>query len=701
MAKTAEPSSSWLRPLLEPRSIAIVGASEREGSFGRTTLEQTLLGAAKVPVYPVNPKQTEMLGLPCFPSLAELPEPADLVIFAVANAMLEEQVALAIKTGCRAGTIFASGYVEGDRDPPMPKRLSAMTKQAGFPLCGANCMGFYNPAYGVNASWYGAGPLEAGPIGLVTHSGTLFITLAGNDVRYAYSLIVSAGQELTVTAADYMHYMLDRPETKVIALILEAVRDPSCFISALERANEKDVPVVAIKVGRTETSARLAQSHSGAITGNDAAYEALFEKYGVMRAQNVDELMATAMLMSSPKRAAKGGVAAVLDSGGARGLFLDLAHDLDVPIAQINKQTEQKLRETLEYGLDPVNPVDAWGTGHEFERRFRECLEAVTGDPDSGLGILMTDISNDTDPLAFDLARTAIDANNSSTKPVIMASHWSQLTNRNNPLKVVRTGVPFIEGTENVLLAAKHAFSYRDHRGLPKLGPPKGPDAKIVERWRERLAEGNDLVEADGLALLADFGIAVPRSASVTSEAELAEALSGMAMPVALKTAMPGIHHKSDVDGVKLGIKSREQAVEAYRDLSKRLGPHALVAEMAKPGTELALGLVQDKQFGPVMIVGAGGTMIEVLKDRRVALPPIDASRAMSMLDRLTLRPLLDVHRKRPAADIDKLADTIARFSVLAASLGDLIAELDVNPLIAGPDGAIAVDALVIPKRPA
>ena len=162
---------------------------------------------------------------------------------------------------------------------------------------------------------------------------------------------------------------------------------------------------------------------------------------------------------------------------------------------------------------------------------------------------------------------------------------------------------------------------------------------------------------------------------------------------------MPGIHHKSDVGGVKLGIKSREEALDAYRDLAHRLGPDVLIAEMAKPGTELAVGMIQDEQFGPVVIVGAGGTMIEVLKDRRVALPPIDAPRASALLDRLKLRPLLDVHRKRPAADMVKLADTVARFSVLAATLGDQIAELDVNPLIAGPDGAIAVDALVIPKR--
>ncbi|MFO1169602.1 MAG: acetate--CoA ligase family protein [Hyphomicrobiaceae bacterium] len=691
--------TSRLRPLLEPRSIAIVGASEREGSFGRTTLDQTLAGKAKVPVYPVNPRQSEMLGMRCYPSLADLPAPADLVIFAVANATLEEQIDLAIATGCKAGTIFASCYLEGDRDPPMTKRIAAKVKDASFTLCGANCMGFYNPAAGVNASWYAAGPLEPGPIGLVTHSGTLFITLAGNDPRYAYSLIVSAGQELNVTAADYVHYMLDRSETKVIALILETVRDPSGFISALERANAQDVPVVAIKVGRTAASAKLAQSHSGAITGNDAAYEALFEKYGVMRAQNVDELMATAMLMSSPKRAKKGGIAAVLDSGGARGLFLDLAHDLGVPIAQINKQTEQKLKDTLEYGLDPVNPVDAWGTGHEYERRFRECLQAVTDDPDAGLGVLITDVSNDSDAMSLDFARIAVKVDQNTDRPVILGSHWSQLMGRKTPGIIVKEGTPFVEGTENILLAAKHAFSYRDHRALPKLAPPPAPDASIIAKWKTRLAEGKDLVEAEGLALLADFGIAVPRSATVKSEAALADALAGMSMPVALKTAMPGIHHKSDVGGVKLGIKSLEEALEAYRDLAKRLGPDVLIAEMAKPGTELAVGMIQDEQFGPVVIVGAGGTMIEVLKDRRVAMPPIDAPRATALLDRLKLRPLLDVHRKRPAADMTKLADTVARFSVLAATLGDQIAELDVNPLIAGPDGAIAVDALVIPKR--
>jgi len=261
----ATSASLWLKPLLEPRSIAFVGAPDRPGAFGRTTLAQTLAGGFKGKVFPVNPKQREILGLKCYASLADLPEPADLVILAVANGMLEEQLTLAIRTGCRSATIFASAYLDGDKPPLLTERLARLAREAQMPVCGANCMGYYHPARGTNAGWYEAGPLEPGPIGLISHSGSLFLSLAANDPRATYSLFVSPGQELSVTAADYMHYMLDDGATRVIALFLETVRDPAKFTAALEKANAQDVPIVAVKVGKTAESARLARSHSGAI----------------------------------------------------------------------------------------------------------------------------------------------------------------------------------------------------------------------------------------------------------------------------------------------------------------------------------------------------------------------------------------------------------------------------------------------------
>lgn len=690
-----------LRPLLEPRSIAIVGASDREGSFGRATLMQTLSGADRSRVYPINPRQTEMLGLKCYPSLAELPAPADLVIFAVANPMIEEQVSLAIRTGCKAGTIFASCYLEGDRQPLLTERLREAMTASGFVLCGANCMGFLNPTNGTFASWYECGRLEPGPIGLISHSGTLFITLSANDPRYRYSLVVSPGQELTVTAADYMHYMLDAGHTRVLAMVLETVRDPAGFVTALEKAEAMDIPVVAIKIGRTEESARLAKSHSGAITGDDAAYEALFERHGVLRARNVDELMATAAVMAMPKRAVKGGVAAVLDSGGARGLFLDLAGDLGVPMAKINDATVQKLKDNLEYGLEPVNPVDGWGTGHEYERRFRACLQAVVDDPDAGFGIFLTDTSNDDDPMSGPFGRISMDVAANTHKPVVMATHWSQLKGRRNATQSVQNGIPYLDGTQTALAAIRHAFDYRDFKALPKLAAPKPPPAATVARWRERLSTGAPLEEAESLRLMSDFGVGTIGFEVVDSAEAAVAAAQRIGLPVAVKTAAPGIHHKTEVDGVRLGCAGAEAVRAAYADIAGRLGPQVLVAQMAKPGVELALGQVLDTQFGPIMIVGAGGTLIEVMKDRAVALTPIDTVRARAMIDRLKLRPLLDSHRKRPAADVGKLAATVAAFSVLCATLGDLIDELDINPLIVGSAGAVAVDALVIPRRPA
>jgi acyl-CoA synthetase (NDP forming) len=691
-------TSEWLKPLLEPRSIAIVGASERPGSFGRTTLAQTLASGFRGKIYPVNPKQAEILGLKCYPSLADLPAPADLVILAVANAMLEEQLRLAVKTGCRAATIFASAYLEGDKPPLLTERLRRIAREAGMPVCGGNCMGFFHPAKGVNAGWYEAGAMEPGPIGLISHSGSLFLSLAANDPRVTYSLFVSPGQELVTTAADFMHYMLEDESTRTIALFLETVRDPQGFTAALEKANARDIPVVAIKVGRTAEAARLAVSHSGAITGDDAAYEALFEKYGVMRARTVDELMSTAVLMSQKKRVAAGGVAAVLDSGGARGLFIDLAAETGVPIAKINAETEQKLRNRLEYGLEPVNPVDAWGTGQDAEGVFRDCLQAVVDDPASALGVFLSDFSNDQDPLTEPFAGLALAVAAKTHKPILLAHHWTHLRGREAVTRVAAKGVASIEGTENLFLAIRHAFAYRDFRALPALSLPAGPGEAVVARWRERLETGSELDEAESLALIGDFGIPSPGFSIANTAEEAVVAAKRLGLPVALKTAMAGIRHKSDVDGVRLGLTTLEDIRHAYADLARRLGPRVLVSRMAKPGVELALGLVNDRQFGPLMVVAAGGTLIEVMEDRRVAMPPVDRVRALNLLNRLRLKHLLAGHRKRPAADLDKLADAIASFSLLAARLGDLIAEFDVNPLIAGADGVLAVDALVLPR---
>jgi acetate---CoA ligase (ADP-forming) len=298
-------------------------------------------------------------------------------------------------------------------------------------------------------------------------------------------------------------------------------------------------------------------------------------------------------------------------------------------------------------------------------------------------------------------AQLAADVSAKTGKPIVMAHHWTHLRGREVLIGLGAKGVLSFEGTENLLLAVRHAFAYRDFRAMPPPSPPLGPAPAVLERWRERLTRPEALDEADSLTLLADFGIANPGFEIAVSAAEAAAAAGRLGLPVALKTATPGIHHKSDVDGVRLGLATVESVTEAYEDVAGRLGPRAIVTPMAQPGIELALGLVHDRQFGPVMMIGAGGTLIELLADRQVALPPLDSPRAKRLIGRLRLRPLLAKHRNRPSADLDKLAAVVAGFSLLAANLGDLIAELDVNPLVVGAGGVLAVDALVLPRTAA
>jgi acetate---CoA ligase (ADP-forming) len=683
--------------MLSPRSIAIVGASDRAGSFGRSTLEQTIAGGFAGEIFPVNPRLSEIHGLRCYPSLADLPHPADLAILVVANDVLESQLELAGRTGCKSAVVFASGYLENDHQPPLTDRLAAIARTHGMPLCGANCMGFVRPAASTHATWYKAGSLPAGNIGFISHSGSIFLTLSTNDQRFALSLAVSPGQELVVSAADYLHFMLEDEQTRAVALLLETVRDPVGFIAALEKARQKDVPIIALKIGRTEKSALLAKSHSGALAGNDAAYEALFDRHGVIRVRTIDELASTTMLMAQPRRAVQGGLGAVLDSGGARGLFIDLAHDHGVRFAEISPETESRLRNTLEYGLEPVNPVDAWGTGNNAAAIFEECLQAVNDDPDTGLAILMSDITNDDDPANAEFAQLVRNVQARSIKPVVLGLHWSQHRGKRVSRSTAEAGIPVLDGVESALLAIKHAFEYRDFRLLSAQTLPQTPDANIVSRWRRRLGEGHELDEAETLALLRDYDIPVPNIDVVTTADQALVAAERIGWPVVLKTAMPGIRHKSDVGGVRLNIQAAEALRDSFDEMASRLGARSIVAAMAPKGVELALGIVRDEQFGPVVLISAGGTLIELLRDRQAALPPFDEGWARRLLDRLTLRSLLDGHRGKAPADIASLAAVIARFSILASDLGDLIAEMDVNPLIVSPEGVIAVDALTIP----
>lgn len=676
-----------LKPLLAPRSVAVVGASARAGSVGLATLRQCLRYGFEGPVWPVNPGHAEIDGLTCHPSCTALPAAPDLAILVVGDARLEAALADAIAGGARAAVIFSSG--RGEEEPEtLSHRLRDMAEEAGIPLMGPNCMGFYNFTTGAAACGFaGSDTVMRGGVTLISHSGSVLCSLVDCEDRIGFNLAISAGNELIAGLADYMDYALDQPETRVICLFMETARRPAEFRAALEKARHRGVPVIALKVGRTERSAALAVSHSGAIAGADAAYSALFDRYGVIRVETLDEMAATAALLAHARPVGSGGLAAMFDSGGERGLWIDLADRAGVRFGEISTATRAALAARLDPGLEPVNPLDAWGTGHDYETVFEECLLALAEDSDVGLACFVFDREGGGrfDPSYVDLTLRAA-ARTETPVAIVAPRHGSGTDPRD--VDCVRAGVPVIDGDWWMLQAARHAFEWRDHRDRVESSPPAPPPEGIVAYWRARLAGAETVPEAEALALLEAFGVpAVPRAIVADEDAAVAAA-DGFGYPVALKTAS-GLAHKSEAGGVLLGLGDAGAVREAWRELAARLGPEVQVSPMAPAGVEMALGVVNDPDFGPVVMIGAGGVAVELQRDARFLLAPFGAEEAHRAVASLDAARLLAGFRGRPACEVDAFAEAAARLSVLAVALAPVLAELDANPVIVSPGGAL------------
>ncbi|HKX25384.1 MAG TPA: CoA-binding protein, partial [Actinomycetota bacterium] len=378
-------AESPLAAMLEARSVAVVGASTRPDSPGLEMVHQLHAGGFDGPIFPVNPRYDEVLGLRCYAKVTEVPAAPDLVLLGVPNAALEEQLRLAVEAGARSAVIFASAYEEEPGAVPLAQRLGTIAREGGVAVCGPNGMGFVNVERGLRAlAFPEREDLKPGPIAWLSHSGSAFSALLHTDRGLRFSVAVSTGQELTTTMADYLRYALDRTSTRVAALFLETVRDPASFREALAEAAERDVPVVALKVGVRAESRLMVEAHSGALAGEDGAYEALFEAHGVLRVRTLDEMADTLELLAAGRRAGPGGLAAIHDSGGERAHLIDVAAETGVPFARISEETRGRLAARLDPGLPAVNPLDAWGTGRDFEGVFADCMRALLDDPDTG-----------------------------------------------------------------------------------------------------------------------------------------------------------------------------------------------------------------------------------------------------------------------------------------------------------------------------
>jgi acyl-CoA synthetase (NDP forming) len=688
-----------LDPLLRPRSIAVLGASEREGTVGRNTVENLLKGGYDGGLYAVNPGRKWVLGVPCYPTLSVLPEPVEHVIFAVADSRMDAALDDVIAHGARAATMMSSLVIEGDGDPPLRDRLLAKIRKSGLVVCGANGMGFYNFADGI----WGCGfrtrmHRRGGNVAYISHSGSGMCGIVDSEERIDFNLVVSTGQELAVSMDEYLDYALEMPGTRAVGLFMETARNPAGLVRAFERARGLGIPVVALKVGRTELSARLTVSHSGAIAGQDAVYDAIFDRYGVHRARDMDELATSLILFAQPHRVGDGGLVSIHDSGGERQLLIDLASDHGVPLTQLSPGCTQQLESLLDPDLPAVNPLDAWSTGgSDFDVTMQNCLAVLMSDPQAALGAVVHDrvAGGGIHAGYIDYLRVG---HRASGKPAVLVANRQGTGADPLIVEATREGFPVVDGLASFLRGVRHLLDHRDFPTRDRSDVPVIPEPALA-RMRERLADRRRFDENDALTLLGDAGLPANAGAIVEGEAPAIAAAESIGYPVVLKTAKRGLDHKSDRQGIHLSLKDQTAVSSAYRDLAKRIDTRVLVAPMIEAhGVELLLGMVHDAQFGPVVLVAAGGVHVEALADVVYAVPPFGPAEAARLVERLRIAPILKSRRHRRPLAIDEFCRVAARFSALAAALGDSLSEIDLNPVIVHADGCAIVDALVVPR---
>ncbi len=653
--------------LLTPTSVAVVGASARPGSFGERLALEALRSPGVRRVDLVHPGHATVQGRPTTPTLADLDQAPDLVLMGVPDRSVPEQLAAADELGAGGAVVFGS----------VPGLHDAVREAAGrMALVGGGCMGFVNPVAGVRALGYlERDDIPAGPITLVTHSGSLFSALLRTHRRLEYALAVSSGLELGLTAGDYLCWALERPETRVVGLFLETVRDAAALRRGLALARERDVPVVALTVGSSAAGRALVTAHSGAVAGDDAGWEALFAAYGAHRARDLEELVDTLELFAVGRRIRRRahGIATVHDSGAERTLVADIAAVEGVRFAPLSDATTAVLDPLLDDGLHATNPLDVWGRGADTEGLFTACLTAVADDAGVDAVALAVDLVEEYDGDESYL-RAVERAHAATDKPVVVLSTMPAAIDQAQAGPLRARGIPVLEGVRSGLRALGHLRTHADPPPLPVV--EEGPRRGLPAGWRDAVST---------LQLVAGYGLAVvPTLAAAEAEAAVAAAREA-GYPVVVKTDEPGVAHRARVGGVVLDVADDDAVRTAYSRLGG-LGPRVVVQPQLAGVAEYALGVVTDPQLGPLVLVAHGGSRIEEVAARVVALPEAvlaDPGRVVAGLP-----GVLDEARA-------PLAEAAAAVARLALDHTGSLTALDVNPLLLTRDGLVAVDALV------
>jgi len=685
-----------LDPLLDPESIVIVGAST-SGGMGSRLIKNLQHGGFKGKLFGLHPKNKEAFGVPCYPDFESLPEKVDHAIFAVSDQRIEGLIDAAIEADVKAMSIMSMLLIDDDEEPYLKDRIQLKLKDADILLCGANGMGFFHIEKGVWVNGYYTRPNhEPGGICIISQSGSGVAGIIDCEERINLNLSVSSGSELTVGAEDYLDYVLHQDSTKAVGMFLETIRKPDQMIQAFQLAKERKIPIVVLKTGRTEQSAELTVTHSGGLAGVDDYYDALFEKYGIQRVADMDELATTLIMFDQPHTLATGNMVSIHDSGGERQLMIDIADQQGVEFAELEDVTTQKLKEILEPGLPAVNPLDAWGKGLEdADQIMADCITEMLDDPNASMAAIVMDRG----PLGL-IHEEYIDyymkqANDRTGKPVFL------VTNRQgtgvHPLVVEATkmGMPVLDGIQSFLAGVRCLHQYRDFL-TRKDTIDIDLDSEKLEKYQDQLKQTNFVSEADALNMFFDLGLNANQSKIINNEDELLSEAKAMDFPLVLKTAVEDVYHKSELSGVYLNIDSEQKLRSAYKELQEKLPGNALLARMIESeGIEMIVGMTTDQQLGPMVTIGFGGYYAEAMNDTVTLMPPFSKEAAKKAVESLKMKTLLEGYRGSKPADLDAFAEFASRFSMIAIELNNQICEIDLNPVILGNDICIAVDALI------
>ncbi len=702
----------FLDHLFSPQAIAVFGASEKSDSVGARVFDNLRKGGFTNPIYPINPKYKRLHHKPCYPTIAAINKPVDLVVIATPATSVAEIIHACGEHGVKAAIIISAGFSEGNgQGLVLEKAVLKVARQYKMRLIGPNCLGLIRPLVGMNAT-FSKNTALAGHLALVSQSGALCTSILDWAIAHdiGFSTIVSLGDAADIDFGDVLDYLAQDPQTHSILLYVEGIRDARRFMSGL-RIAARMKPVVVVKAGRHDEGSRAATTHSGAMIGADDVFDAALQRAGVVRAMTIEQLFSAAQVLSTQQRVSNNRLAIITNGGGLGVMATDRAIDLGVTLASLSDDTLQELNKNLPAHWSHANPIDLLGDApaERYLMATKICLE----DPAVDGVLVMLAPQAMTDTLAC--AKAVIEAKKHSRKPVLACWMGEQQVEAANKL-FSQLQLPNFPNPESSVEAFSYLANYYQNQQLlmqvpGPLAARSEPDIEGASLIIESvLAEHRSVLSiAESKALLHAFLIPVTQSIKCSSASDALIAAESMDFPVAMKINSPDITHKTDVDGVRLNISSAHEIRNIYRelvdDVQKKI-PEAkiegvTIEQMYKPshGRELLIGVISDPVFGPTITFGAGGVQVEVLRDRAVSLPPLNTLLAEKMISQTHIAQLLGKFRDMPAVNMDALIQVLRRVSEMVCELPE-IKSMDINPLISDENGVMALDARIVVERP-